>query len=1398
MKNPLPDLSVFLLFLSTCSLLTVPPALATEVAMIGSTPYLSLISAYSAAVSGDTIRTINAVLPDNGLNINAALGSGKRVIIRGGYQADFSENNRTSLPTILTGSLVISSGTFKVDHLAIRGKPQSISGFNPPATATFGAPAITLTASASSGLPVNFTVVDGTGSITGNLLTITGAGIIHLTASQAGNGIFNAAIDTHATVTVSPASQAITFTALPLSFLGSADFPPGAISSSGLPVSYTSDNPAVATIHNGLVRLAGAGQTTITASQSGGGNYQAATPIQQNLSVALPHSPIDNSGLEGYWPLDGSWQDETGHHNLTPVNSGGFSSAGNVRAWNNQAYGPTKMETGNGATDTSFTSLPEENGITMEGWVWLPDDSTGGLLFGFGNSGYEEPKLNVSIAWGFIEVNIGKMGDGALVQYDRIGDTCWHHLALVLPKGFRSGIPFHMYVDGKESTPAINSSVTGAASLNQSATLFGSPFGIGNFVSASPGSGSGGNMKIDEVRAWSRGLAPDEITALTARTGSGALCENSPPPVWAPGPRFVPPVVMPVPELTLGVHVLSADTIAVISDPNPWIKRRMAVDSGAFLRAMEPVKEFLDWQYLQNYEYAAKESISHYRPQVLAALANRKHFTVASSSADIGYSLLGIWPQATREFRAPLMSASGGELRLSSAEVVFYSYLKLPAAMVTGQQYSISDTWGNQLNLTYNEQQTISWALKVNQVGYLANASAKYAYLGGWLGPQGGALDISRFVGQPFYLCREDTNQCLFSAAIEYRWDETAPVERGGEKYFLSGENVAQLDFSSFAIPGRYYIKVPGVGRSWAFDIGPNGAGEAFYTHIRGLYHQRCATLDSAYTAWARGDSHFPIRKGSHPSFPFSDYADHTADGWGFMDANGMYPSDAGLVGYWFPAISAGKTNQIVSDTSGEWHDAGDFDRIGTFHLLSTEYLNEAYLMFPDNFSDGQLNIPESGNGIPDILDEATWGVDLWRRMQESDGRVALWVEAESHPKVADPAIDHQPYYLGLATRNTSIMYAEHAARLARALKTAGTAEALVKAQLFLDSAKRAYEFAVTDFAIIPRISAAYILVSPFITNSFNLTWSEPPQVDSGKQVKALVQLWLASGDVAYYNAINTTDMTNNFKYEAANLYWRGNSFDFIDVALAPDKFPAGWGDSARSEIIKTATEWLNGQAQYAYRPLWFGKEHGYFPLMGWGSNEYLPVLHQIAAWRVSGEMRFRNSALNAVDFLQGANPQGRSLTTGLGQNYVVHPLHLPADSDGIADPVPGITIYGYNFGIPLQARTAVYGLFSNPDPAMSFAGSSIAQLPPPFNDTELDLVTVGNKLYSFMPVWRNLSNLESYNVPQMEFDVSFVIGPAAAALGCLMEPGWMPSLSLKQRQPKSAAELQDALWFHP
>jgi hypothetical protein len=332
----------------------------------------------------------------------------------------------------------------------------------------------------------------------------------------------------------------------------------------------------------------------------------------------------------------------------------------------------------------------------------------------------------------------------------------------------------------------------------------------------------------------------------------------------------------------------------------------------------------------------------------------------------------------------------------------------------------------------------------------------------------------------------------------------------------------------------------------------------------------------------------------------------------------------------------------------------------------------------------------------------------------------------------------------------------------------------------------------MTDYVTIPRISMSFTL------NGGVITWIEPAHQDTNRQVKALVQLWLASGDQQYFDAMNTTEMTSAFAGAVGSLYWRDSGIDFMDVAMAPEKFPSGWGGVARNGIVSTADEWLGWQNRNPYRNLWYAPGEGYFPLMGWGNNGYYPALNLIAAWKTTGDDRYRAGASHMVNFMIGANPQGRSLTTGLGSNYVVHPLHLPSDSDGIADPVPGITIYGYGFGIPFAARQVVYGLFNDANPGMAFDGVALAQLPPPWNNTAMSLTEISNTLYSAMPIWRNMVTMEAANVPQNEFTVPETIGPATLVTGVLMGAGWTPPPTLLNRKPKTAAELQDALWYQP
>ena len=143
-----------------------------------------------------------------------------------------------------------------------------------------------LAATASSGLDVTYTSSDeSVATISGSTVTIVGAGTASITAAQAGNATYNPATDVTQTLEVFKAIQTITFDAVTEVNVDDPAFELSATASSGLVVSFTSSDETVATVNGTTVTIVGEGTTTLTATQEGDTNYEAATPVIQELLV---------------------------------------------------------------------------------------------------------------------------------------------------------------------------------------------------------------------------------------------------------------------------------------------------------------------------------------------------------------------------------------------------------------------------------------------------------------------------------------------------------------------------------------------------------------------------------------------------------------------------------------------------------------------------------------------------------------------------------------------------------------------------------------------------------------------------------------------------------------------------------------------------------------------------------------------------------------------------------------------------------------------------------------------------------------------------------------------------------------------------------------------------------
>ena len=185
----------------------------------------------------------------------------------------------------------------------------------------------------------------------------------------------------------------------------------------------------------------------------------------------------------------------------------------------------------------------------------------------------------------------------------------------------------------------------------------------------------------------------------------------------------------------------------------------------------------------------------------------------------------------------------------------------------------------------------------------------------------------------------------------------------------LCGETLYPLDFGSVREKGKYYLENGAGERSDTFEIGKDVLAGVHNAMIKALYYQRCGcALEEKYAG------------------PYTHAACH-------MENSQVY----GEEGHSFEA-------------RGGWHDAGDYGRYITPGAVAVGHLLYAYKLYPQSFRE-LLNIPESGNGVADVLNECRYELEWMLKMQRKDGGVYHKLTAWSHAPFVMPEEDHDLFY---------------------------------------------------------------------------------------------------------------------------------------------------------------------------------------------------------------------------------------------------------------------------------------------------------------------------------------------------------------------------------------------------
>jgi endoglucanase len=481
-------------------------------------------------------------------------------------------------------------------------------------------------------------------------------------------------------------------------------------------------------------------------------------------------------------------------------------------------------------------------------------------------------------------------------------------------------------------------------------------------------------------------------------------------------------------------------------------------------------------------------------------------------------------------------------------------------------------------------------------------------------------------------------------------YEAKAQLWQTGEVHNQSGDRAAWFDFSTVQQPGSYFIQNARTGdKSPPFKISDDVYRNALVAATRMFFYQR---------------SGFP----KHQPYADARWTDDAAFLGSGQDTEARFIDD--------------KDNaDLALDLQGGWFDAGDTNKYVTFATQPVHQLLDAYSQNPSIWTD-DFNLPESGNGIPDLLDEIEFELQWLRRMQDDDGGVFIKVGAIENKHFERPSLDPRHRFYGPKCSSSTI-----------ALSSMFAHGAVV-------------------FSQVPSLQSR----ASELQSQAQLAWhwfhSHPMQTDCDHQeirsgdadksteqqrdtaVSAAVYLFTLTGDQSYedYISQNLTE-TRPYHDLAWSLYQ-----PFVGDALLNYTQLAQGSSDLRQKILRDFNILIDrhpelyGQAP-SLDPYW-----AYMPddQYHWGSNQVKSNLgntnYDAVLYRMNPNQsaNYRNRALDNLHYLHGVNPLGMVYITNMydyGATYAANEMFHEWFGAGIysharsspSGPAPGFVTGGPN-----------------------------------------------------------------------------------------------------------------------
>jgi endoglucanase len=439
----------------------------------------------------------------------------------------------------------------------------------------------------------------------------------------------------------------------------------------------------------------------------------------------------------------------------------------------------------------------------------------------------------------------------------------------------------------------------------------------------------------------------------------------------------------------------------------------------------------------------------------------------------------------------------------------------------------------------------------------------------------------------------------------------------------FSDEDVQLADLSKINVPGDYFLSIPGTNAGKWVGIYSDPYGAIANAAVKALYYNRCSypILAEYGGKWERKAGHPDTKVYVHKS-----------------------------------AVSEGRPEGFVLSSPRGWYDAGDYNKYIVNSGISTYTMLLAIEMYPDYWKSRNLTIPESGNRIPDVLDETLFNLRWMLTMQDTDGGVYHKCSTLQFEGFIMPEDAHDKRFVMMKNTAASLDFAATMAHAAMLLAN--------------------YSNELPGLADSCRLAA--LKAWDWCKKNPSILYRQPQDVGTG-----------AYGD-------------NKIRDE---WFWAGVEMSLLTGSPFPDSLMAkltfktpSWGDVAQLGMITTLNNKgkINPDVYEKCRKVFFEYVNkltaiasaSAYPVsidyFNWGSNSDVANqgLLKMVAYSLSNDKKFLESAINDMNYLTGVNPTGYCYITGFGQKPVMNIHHRPSAADNIVEPVPGFLSGGPNLAV--------------------------------------------------------------------------------------------------------------------